>query len=759
MEFIASIFANIDSSNNCSLKDAYQIAFGKPLHYTVVKPESLLKTCKSVTDFHHDLNDDALLAYYNCQDGKETDYVHPYIVIAILLKKSGFMMPLKDAIEMMKPFIKLPTQEPIKEVPIEEVPIEEVPIKEEKKREQSSDFDKKWKNAQVTVQESGLITFLSSKVGTPQGWPSARLENALNLIAVSMVMEEQKELFCVNLRDIAVWLDVRIDNLKTLLLDKFEQGIDYQIFALKFQGKTSGSDSYPKRQRGRVIEEDHILTMRASIGLCMVSGSKGGNRVRGMMLDIMDMFKAGIRDPTNKIFNTIRECVGIKTESVREVLPDFSERAMLKNENGEVDKTKLSMFKPEQSLVAIFPEVRPDEMSSMREVMNMMLMKMVTLHEESVKSNREKNELKDQVDVVSEMRATIETLTAQLDAALIAGKIRNLCSVCDACNNNICKTCRNHLSKMDLEAIKKRNARSAFTDAVARILNDDNAELNTLGSALVGLNLWPNSEAQKCIRHFTAVVNDILGMLTMTHKECPQPNVKTETWMEKKVTDDSGPFARSYFEELYMCQDECDEYAYDAISSLTKTKSRRNAIAKEVKAMSVEARKAVAEHVIASVNIRPYVAKSLEPQTISLYYGDSAFAPLVYPTGLAFGENRLYLQLTNGHIVNPGLHHLIYGGRIVLKEGVDIEDVFDRIAIKFRKCISQFDIRRPATSYTCHLDNNPMHAPHHLVMTQVVAEIKDSILTILMPDGRDSTAKWRVWTPSEFLPSTALIAK
>lgn len=75
------------------------------------------------------------------------------------------------------------------------------------------------------------------------------------------------------------------------------------------------------------MKEIITLTVRAALKLCVLSKSKGAAIMSDFLLDIMDLFKAGLRDSSNSIFNKIRECVGIKMQQMgSERLPDYSVR-------------------------------------------------------------------------------------------------------------------------------------------------------------------------------------------------------------------------------------------------------------------------------------------------------------------------------------------------------------------------------------------------------------------------------------------------
>jgi phage anti-repressor protein len=146
-----------------------------------------------------------------------------------------------------------------------------------------------------------LVEIIRDKMtNTPVSWSLDQLNRNLNMLVSSLLLDHQKEQFCVNLENIAHIMNARKDVLVRTLIDptnKFEKKNHYIIVPRRVE---RGSNSQ------KVI---YMLTSRDALRLCMQTACKNACEVRMFMVDMFNIFKACIMDESNKLINVVREDV------------------------------------------------------------------------------------------------------------------------------------------------------------------------------------------------------------------------------------------------------------------------------------------------------------------------------------------------------------------------------------------------------------------------------------------------------------------
>jgi hypothetical protein len=499
-------------------------------------------------------------------------------------------------------------------------------------------------NATVNVNAdlSELIPFLKKCiVHSPEGWDNNRVDDALNLLAVSMVMEENKVKFPINFDDVVNWLDMRKDSLKRTLTEYLRLDIDYVILILCPQDSISDDKSNRKTQHGGVNKDTIMLTVRSAMKLCLLSKSKGAAVMTDFLLDIMDMFKAGIRDPSNSIFNKIRKCVGIKMDSV----PDYSvKNPTLPECRHDITSGRMVIKhgdlsnNPLDTMRALRMYLGPDQHSTYYDVAQASATFMIVQYNEKLRLKAHIDEIEDELN---ESQIDVECARRELDKATGITETQKYKNIANQLRIQV-----DSLSLLVAAKIEKLEPRAAamcmnVLHQATSIVSEYDVE--ELGNAVVQASIFSATAQSKESSRIKKILDNVVGILAYSHTSSYKRVDMYCTQQEQKINT-------YYFEELECYDDEPLNLAF--LSKLVKKVDKRT-------------RDAVYKYAIDNFNTLPITLSSVVKNSIDLYYGDSGFAPYLFPTGEVEYGREILVYLSRGPIFRPVDHNLVYGGRIM----------------------------------------------------------------------------------------------
>jgi phage anti-repressor protein len=108
--------------------------------------------------------------------------------------------------------------------------------------------------------------------------------------------------FCINLENVAKWLDIRKDNLKQLLISNFELNQDY----IEFRDKNGVG-----KGKGNNTSKHVMLTYTCSKLLCMISKSEKASLIRNFYIELEKL----LIKYKDEIINDLNRQLGIKTSN------------------------------------------------------------------------------------------------------------------------------------------------------------------------------------------------------------------------------------------------------------------------------------------------------------------------------------------------------------------------------------------------------------------------------------------------------------
>lgn len=141
--------------------------------------------------------------------------------------------------------------------------------------------------------ESKLFNMVRLRMANiPNTWTEEQTERMLNMLVMSFKADMSDEPFPINLKDIAVMLNVNKADLKRLMLSKHKSGKN------RFEEKTDYLLSTSAEKVNNRPEELVMLTVECSKNLCMLSKSEAGDDIRKYFIMIEQLIKECLRDPT-----------------------------------------------------------------------------------------------------------------------------------------------------------------------------------------------------------------------------------------------------------------------------------------------------------------------------------------------------------------------------------------------------------------------------------------------------------------------------
>ena len=97
-----------------------------------------------------------------------------------------------------------------------------------------------------------------------------------------MTMVKNEYNYCINLEKLAFWLDMRKDNLKTLLESNFHEDEDYSLLNENKIGKGKGKG----KDKGGNNTKTIMLSYVCAKLLCMISKSEKSKIIRKFYIDL-----------------------------------------------------------------------------------------------------------------------------------------------------------------------------------------------------------------------------------------------------------------------------------------------------------------------------------------------------------------------------------------------------------------------------------------------------------------------------------------
>lgn len=528
--------------------------------------------------------------------------------------------------------------------------------------------------AKANASAKELVPFLKEHiVHSPDGWDEKRVDDALNLLAVSMVMEEANVEFPINFEDVVAWLGVRKDNLKRVLSDSLQRDTDYQILLLTQEEQVS----YKKSNHGGQNKDTIMLTVRGAMKLCVLSKSKGAAMMSDFLLDIMDLFKAGIRDSSNTIFNKIRECVGIKMAHIG--APDYSVKdPVLPDKKRDYESGRMIIKRDDLSDnpidtiralgVGIAPDTHPAFCDVVREAAEYMV------HQKN-EIGRVRLYVDDAEDKLKEANVSIDCLRKQVDMATGTSETHKWKTMAHQLRVQV-----DSLSLLVAAKFKKGSERAMETLRAATAIVPEH-ELENLGNAVMQASIISTPAIARETERVYTIVKNILGMLVYSHKTYLNRSENETVVHEEKM----GALYYGFTPEEQQLN---DDY-YDDLEQRDEDMIGMAVLSKLVGKADKRTREAVYRYAVANVNRLPIELNPIVEGAIEVYYGDAAFAPYFWPTGNVERGRDIMVYFAYGPIAQPINNHLICGGRI-MTNGVD--QMLTQIHDEYKKYVWNGDI-------------------------------------------------------------------
>jgi hypothetical protein len=488
-----------------------------------------------------------------------------------------------------------------------------------------------------------LLPFLKKRiVHSPDGWSDEQVDSVLDTLAISMVMEESSIMFPVKFDDVVKWLDVRKDNLKRVLNALLRLNIDYVMLLL----------STEEQRRGGHNKDSIMLTVRGAMKLCLLSKSKGASIMADFLLDIMDLFKAGLRDPSNSIFNKIRECVGIKMQNITDggLLPDYSvKHPELPEPRKNISSGRMSIQKvdlsnnPIDTMRALRLGLRKDQHATFYDVTKEAALFMVHQYNEI---SRLESIVTASGEALCESKIDVECLRRELDNATGSTETKTYKNMVNQLRVQV--DTLSLLATAKIEKLEPRVAFQCMSILQRATYQVPDEELEDFGNAVIQASIFSNAAQSKELSRIKMILDNVLGLLIYSHSSSIKRVDIVCTQQEQRLNT-------LYFEESSCYDDE-------PFNLITLSKLVRNADKKT--------KDAVYRYAVDNINTLPIEYTPIVNCAIEVYYGDASFAPYRWPTGDTQHGRGILVYFARGPISRPIDHHLICGGRI-MTDGVD----------------------------------------------------------------------------------------
>lgn len=174
---------------------------------------------------------------------------------------------------------------------------------------------------QHELDNTKLFNLIKSKLTYECKWSDDQINKTINYLVCSLMLDRNQNKYPIKLDDISSMLGyTQIRDIKKLMVDSFQENIDYALLALgRKQNKTG---------RGGSNKQIYGLTISCAKRLCMLSKTKQSNNFRMYFIIIEDLFKECIRDPSllpvldnqEKIDNSVKHIQFIESNKNQSVI-------------------------------------------------------------------------------------------------------------------------------------------------------------------------------------------------------------------------------------------------------------------------------------------------------------------------------------------------------------------------------------------------------------------------------------------------------